>query len=427
MALLLSKRKFLPLFITQFLLAFNDNLFRNALIVIITFKMTADSLPADSKILASIASSLLVAPYIFFSSLAGELADKYERSKLMLRTKYFEAAVMLAAAYGFYTNDIYLLMGLLFAAGTQAAFFSPMKYSVLPTHLEKHELIKGNGLIESGTFLAILIGSIGGTLLGGLIDISNPATTFYVSSALIIAAIGGIISARFIPVAPAAAPNLDIAKNLVKSSVLIIKAVRSNKTILKAILFSSWFWLCGSVFLALFPAYVKEVLGANTGLYAIFLSSFSIGIAIGAIATNKILNNEITPKLTYITLIGVTVSTLIMVGLSSFAEPKAELAGITDFFSQWFAFPLFLSMVAIAFCWGVYTVPLKTIIQHEAPASERSRIIAGENIINAIFMVAAGVLNTVLISNGIQVLPIFTIIAIINLFVAILAYRTWQK
>lgn len=424
---LLRQRKFLPLFLTQFSGAFNDNMFRNALIVLITFKLTSDQLPADAKILSSIASSLLVAPYVIFSSLAGQLADKNERSRLMRYTKFFEAGVMLVASYGFYTNNIHLLLGLLFGAGMQATFFSPMKYSVLPTHLEKDELIRGNGLVESGTFLAILTGSIAGTALGGLIDINNPNTSLYVSASLLLVAAFGITTAFFIPIAKAAEPRLKVSANLFKSSYDIVKAIIRNKTIFKAVMCTSWFWLCGSVFLSLFPGYVKETLHANTGLYAIFLASFSIGIALGAIATSKILNNKITPKYTHITLFGVTLFTLIMVGLSTLAEKQEGLIGAAEFFGHWFAWPLFLSMVMTAFCWGVYSVPLKTIIQHNSKESERSRVIAGENIFNAVFMVAAGVLNTILLSSGVNVLPIFTIMAIINLLIGIIAYKIWKN
>ena len=426
---LMKQRKFLPLFITQFQGAFSDNLFRNALIVLVTFKLSAGSLPADPKILSSIAAALLVAPYIFFSSLAGKMADKFERSRLMRYTKIFEIFVMLFAAYGFYTNNIVLLLCLLFGAGLQATFFSPMKYSVLPTHLRKDELIKGNGLIESGTFLAILTGNIAGNTLGGFVDVNSPMSSFIISGTLVFLSACGIVSAYFIPVAHAAEPKLKITPNLFKSSYLIVKSVMADKIVFRAIIFTSWFWLCGSVFLSLLPGYVKETLHTNDKLYTIFLTAFSIGIAIGAVACGKILNNRITAKYTHLSLFGVALFTLTMVGLGSFAvaAPDGTLQNVSGFFSNWYAIPMLLSMVATTFCWGIYSVPLKTIIQHESKEAERSRIIAGENIFNATFMVLANIICGALIYSGFTIVMIFTTIGIINIFVGIMALKIWKE
>ena len=423
---LLRQKKFLPLFLTQFLGAFNDNVFRNALILLITFKMTVSSLPADPKVLASFAAALLVAPYIFFSSIAGELADKYERSRLMRYTKFFEIIVMLAASYGFYTNNITLLLALLFGAGMQATFFSPMKYSVLPTHLEKQELIRGNGLIESGTFLAILSGNIMGNTLGDFVDVNNPSTSFIISAALVFFALCGIASSYFIPIAHAASPKLKISFNIFKGTYHIIKSVMADKIIFRAIMFTSWFWLCGSVFLSLLPGYVKEILHTNDRLYTICLTAFSIGIAIGAIAIGRILHNKITARYTHLALFGVTISTLVMLGLSQLVKTPEALQTASQFFSNWYALPIILSMMVTTFCWGTYSVPLKTIIQNQSKESERSRIIAGENIFNALFMVGANLICGLLIYLGFTTPMIFTSIAIINIFIGIIAWKLWK-
>ncbi len=424
---LMRQRKFLPLFITQFLGAFNDNAFRNALIVLITFKIAASDLPADPKILSSIAAALLVAPYIFFSSLAGELADKYERSRLMRYTKFFEVVVMLAAAYGFYTNNIILLLGLLFGAGMQATFFSPMKYSVLPTHLHKSELIRGNGLIESGTFLAILSGNIVGNTLGGFVDIDAPLTSFIISGALIFFALCGVASSFFIPEAKAAEPKLVVSKNLFYSSYKIVRAVMADKIVFRAILFTSWFWLCGSVFLSLLPGYVKEFLHTDDKLYTVCLTAFSIGIALGAIATGKILKDKITAKYTHLALSGVAVFTIAMLGFGSFASAQPQLQSAGEFFGNWYSIPLIVAMIITTFCWGVYSVPLKTIIQHQSKEEERSRIIAGENIFNAFFMVAANLICGVLIYAGLTIEMIFGALAVTNIALAVLARKVWAN
>ena len=424
---LIRSRRFLPLFLTQFLGAFNDNLLRNALVVLVTFKLTADKLPTDPKTITTLASALLILPYVIFSSIAGELADKYERSRLMVYTKVLEILVMSCAIYGFWTNNVSLLLGLLFGAGLQATFFSPMKYSVLPNHLTKDELIKGNGLIESGTFLAILTGSIAGTLLGKVIDVNVPETSLYVGISLLLISIFGFVTSLFIPRAEAAHPELRLSRSLTFGSMRLIKSVTSNKTILKAVLFTSWFWLCGSVFMALFPGYVREVLHGDELLYVVFLTTFSIGIAIGSVMCSKILKNEITPRYTHLTLFGVTIFTLVMVGLSMIEKEFSKTISVAQFFSNWHAFALFLSMVATAFCWGVYTVPLKTMIQTNANDSNRSRVIAGENIFNAFFMLAALLINIYLLESDVSILRIFTIIAILNFFVGIIALRVWKK
>jgi acyl-[acyl-carrier-protein]-phospholipid O-acyltransferase/long-chain-fatty-acid--[acyl-carrier-protein] ligase len=423
---LITSRRFLPLFLTQFLGAFNDNLLRNALVVLVTFKLTADKLPTDPKTITTLASALLILPYVIFSSIAGELADKYERSRLMVYTKILEILVMSVAIYGFWTNNVSLLLGLLFGAGLQATFFSPMKYSVLPNHLSKDELIKGNGLIESGTFLAILTGSIAGTLLGKVINVDVPETSLYVGISLLAISIIGLITSLFIPRAEAAQSELRLSRSITFGTIRMVRAVTENKTILKAVLFTSWFWLCGSVFMALFPGYVREVLHGDELLYVVFLTTFSIGIAVGSVMCSKILKNEITPRYTHITLFGVTIFTLAMVGLSMIERDSSKIMTVAEFFSNWHAFALFFSMVATAFCWGVYAVPLKTMIQTNANDSNRSRIIAGENIFNAAFMLIALVINIFLLESDVSILRIFTTIAILNLFVGIISLKIWR-
>jgi predicted MFS family arabinose efflux permease len=228
--------------------------------------------------------------------------------------------------------------------------------------------------------------------------------------ALLIVSLIGLFASMFIPIAKPAYPHLRLSRSITFGSWRILRAVFADKTILKAVLFTSWFWLCGSVFLALFPGYVKNNLAATEGLYALFLATFSVGIAAGAVACSKILKDDITPKLTAKTLVGVTVFTLLMVLLSTPNANKILLC---------------ITMFLTAFCWGIYTVPLKTIIQTHAKDENRSRIIAGENILNAAFMVAAMIINVFLLRSGIDILTIFIIIAILNLVVAIIAKKIW--
>jgi acyl-[acyl-carrier-protein]-phospholipid O-acyltransferase/long-chain-fatty-acid--[acyl-carrier-protein] ligase len=257
--------------------------------------------------------------------------------------------------------------------------------------------------------------------------VDNQSTTLYASISLLALAVLGLVTSLFIPIAAPAHGELKMSRSITVGSIKILKAVYANKTIAKAIFFTSWFWLCGSVFLSLFPGYVKEELHADENLYAIFLASFSIGIAAGALSCAKILKNQITPKYSHRCLFGVVTFTGIMVGLSTLADKSgANLQTVGEFFSHWYAVPLFLSMVATAFCWGIYNVPLKTLIQAEASDHNRSRIIAGENIVNAVFMVLAGIINIFLLGSGVDILMIFTIIGILNLFAGIIAIKLWK-
>lgn len=446
---ILTKRRFLPLFVTQFLGAFNDNLMRNGLVTLITFKIvSAEALGADPKILATLAAVFLIAPYIFFSGLAGELADKYERASLMRYTKIFEIFVMLAAAYGFYTNDVYLLLGLLFGAGLQATFFSPMKYSVLPDHLHRDELITGNGFIEGGTFLAILMGSILGTQFGNLIDLDNPQTSLYIGISLVFLSTLGVLSSLFIPEAAPASPRLKVKKNIFSSTAEVLRIVHKNPPVFYAVLGTSWFWAIGSVFMSQFPAFGREVLFATPDVYTVFLATFSIGVAVGSVVCAKILKGEITAKFAYKALIGISVCTLFLLAATHFAHlPPADViekdhqlrsgqiaaADLTatreyiashllssrEFFSHLPNILVLVGIFGISFFGGIYTVPLKALIQTKADESSRSRVIAADNIYNAIFMVLAGVFSSIMLSMHVSVPGIFMIVAVLNLGYAI--------
>ena len=440
-----TKRRFFPLFLTQFLGAFNDNLMRNGLVTLITYKLVSkEALGADPKILATIAAVLLIAPYILFSGIAGELADKFERSKLMRLTKIFEIFVMLAAAYGFYTNDVYLLLGLLFCAGLQATFFSPMKYSVLPDHLHKDELITGNGFIEGGTFLAILCGSILGTQFGNLINLNEPRTSLYICVSLVAVSMVGIVSSCFIPLAKPASPKLKINVNLFTSTYDILKLIHLKPAVFYSIMGTSWFWAVGSVFMSQFSSFGREVLFVDINVQSIFLATFSIGVAAGSVICAKILKGEITAKFAPNALIGMSVCIGIMLAAAHFAHlpsPRIylmdkmlhqgsisgeaaitarafinlQLLGPHEFFSYISNSLVLVGIFGISFFGGIYTVPLKAMIQTKADEKSRSRVIAGDNIYNAIFMVLAGVAVALLLKFQIGIMGIFLIVALLNL------------
>lgn len=420
---LLTKKRFLPLFLTQFFGGFNDNLLRNALVILVSYKLVnTESLGIAPEILVTVAAGLLVLPYILFSSIAGQLADKFNRATLCRYTKFFELFLCITASYAFFTSDVYLLLFLVFALGTQSTFFSPMKYSLLPDHLEKDEIITGNGFLEGGTFVAILLGSILGVQLGDFLDLANPENAFLVGFVLISASVVGLLSSYYIPEAPIANADLKFDPNPVSSTLRILNLLRQNREVFRAILGTSWFWLLGSVFLSQFPNYVRFTLFADAELFTIFLATFSIGVAAGALFCGRLLRGQITAKYAPLSLLGITFFTAVLLWATpEIANPSAELIHPADFFSHLYGYVILFSIFGIAACGGIYSVPLKAIIQTKSEFSSRSRIITGDNIINALFMVAASIVVSTLLSFGLDVLDVFTLVAIINFGVALFA------
>jgi acyl-[acyl-carrier-protein]-phospholipid O-acyltransferase/long-chain-fatty-acid--[acyl-carrier-protein] ligase len=428
---LIKTKRFLPLFITQFFGGFNDNLLRNALVVLISFNFSAAELSISAPILITVASALLILPYIIFSSLAGQIADKFERSKLIRITKYAELAIVALVTYGFFIGNIYFLLFTIFLIGTQSTFFSPMKYSVLPDHLEEKELITGNGMLEGGTFLAILLGSVIGSQLGNYIDFSNNFSLLPVCIIMLAASIIGIFAAHQVPVAPAARPELVIQRNLFASSWDIIADIIKNKVLFYSVMGTSWFWLIGSVFLSQMPTFTKDVLQADANVFTIFLITFSVGIAAGSVACAAFLKGEISAKLAPISLVGVSFFTFLLVAETKVFSSvyRSELLTIIQFFSNPISWLILLSVFGIAFCAGMYIVPLKAIIQTKADPKRRSRVIAADNFINAVGMVAASVIVAILLSIGLGINGVFVMLAVVNLAVAVfilllLPYKT---
>ena len=429
---LINKKRFLPLFITQFFGGFNDNLLRNALVVLIAFKFTGENeLLLPPEILITLASALLVLPYIFFSSLAGQIADKFERSQLIRITKYAELVIVLLASYGFFIGNIYFLLFTIFLIGTQATFFSPMKYSVLPDHLAEKELITGNGMLEGGTFIAILLGSVIGSQLGNVIELSEFATILPVCVTMLAAALIGIFAAHQVPVAAAARPELVIQRNLFASSWAIIADIIKNKVLFYAVLGTSWFWLIGSVFLSQMPSFAKDVLQADADVFTALLIVFSLGIAAGCVACAEFLKGEISAKLAPISLVGVSLFTFLLVAETTVfsSHYRSELFTLGEFFANQYGWLVMLSVFGIAFCAGLYVVPLKAIIQTKAEPKSRSRVIAADNFINAVGMVAASIVVALLLSIGMGINGVFVMLAVVNLAVAVfilllLPYKT---
>ena len=414
---LLASLRFGPYFLTQFLGAFNDNLYKNALIILITYTLaTQSNLNADTMV--NLSAGLFILPYFLFSAFAGQLADKMEKSKYIRIIKLTEIVFMCFGALAFLTSNVYLLLFILFCMGAQSSFFGPVKYGILPQHLSKQELVNGNGLVEMGTFLAILLGTIAGGLMIGF---ENGA--FLVSVAIIFFAVIGWLISNKIPLAPAVDPDLKLNFNLLAESIKIIRQIYSYKLVFGAIIGISWFWFYGAVILAQFPAYTKNYLHSDEQVVTLLLAIFSLGIGLGSVFCGYYSRHTIRRSLTLLPIgaVGLTLFGLAVAGLEP-ASTSDELLNFSQFIVKKDNLLIIAALGAMSFCGGLYIVPLYTFIQHYAPENYRSRIIAGNNILNALFMVIAAIFAIIFLNSGGTIIQLFTALAIMNIVIVIFSY-----
>ncbi len=408
---LFKTRRFLPIFLAQFLGAFNDNLLRSGLVVLITYSATYGiKLPLDKPaVLVTIASALLVIPFIIFSSVAGQMADKFEKSRLVIITKAIEIVIMCTAFYGFYTRDVPLLMLLLFISGTHSTFFGPIKYSILPEKITEGELLAANGFISGGTNIAILLGMVAGALL-----VTLPHNI--VGLVAIAVACSGFICALLIPRGHATAPETHVHYNLIASTREMVSFVKSSKPLFHSILGLSWFMVVGSVFMAQFPNYAKEIIHADNEVYTAFLTIFSIGTALGAVLADQLLKGEITAKLAPWALLGISIFTVGMV----LTTPPPQHIGLLDsaaFFEKTSHWPMIFCMLMVAVSGGIYIVPLYTMMQTLCVSTHRSRVIAAANLFDSLFMTIAAVICIVMLKFRFSITDLFMLLAAANLVV----------
>jgi acyl-[acyl-carrier-protein]-phospholipid O-acyltransferase/long-chain-fatty-acid--[acyl-carrier-protein] ligase len=414
---LLASRRLLPLFLTQFLSAVNDNLFKNALVILITFRDASSS--TTTRIIVTLATALFILPYFLFSATAGQLADKFEKSRLIRLVKLWEAGVMVLAAVGFALDNEAYQVSVLFFLGVQATFFGPVKYGILPDHLATEELMGGNALIEAGTFLAILIGTLAG---GYLIELQHgPAV---VSVALLALSVLGWTASLFVPRARRAAPELKLSLNILAETFAIIRYANSRRDLRLSILGISWFWAVGATYLSQFPNYAKDTLGANYEVVNLFLLLFSVGIGVGSVLCGRLLRGEITARLAPLGAIGMALFTFDLYVASSSAEGGGgELADLWSFLSYGENWRLAGDLFAIAVSGGLFIVPLYAILQARSEESHRSRVVAANNILNALYIVIAGVLSAIVLAAHLTVPQIFLAVAVVDLAAAGVAMR----
>jgi len=413
---LLKTRRFAPFFVTQFLGAFNDNLFKNALVVLLTFQ-AAQWTTLKPELLANMAAGIFILPFFIFSATAGQLADKYDKALLARLVKVLEMLIMGVAATGFFLHSLTVLMGALFLLGLHSTLFGPVKYAIMPQHLQEDELVGGNALIEAGTFVAILIGTLTGGLLAGSVE--HPA---WIAVGGFVVAFAGYLSSRGIPAAPAPAPELKINLNPITETWHNINFARENRSVFLSILGISWFWLYGALFLAQFPAYAKYVLGGGESVVTLLLATFTVGIGLGSLLCERMSGKHVEIGLVPFGSIGLTLFGLDLYFASPSGMTGNEALGVLALLAQPGIWHVLFDLAMIGLFGGFFIVPLYALVQIRSAPAFRARIIAANNIVNALFMVVGALAAGATLTAGLSIPQLFAIAALLNALVAIYIY-----
>jgi len=409
---LLKQKRFAPYFLTQFLGAFNDNVFKNALVILLTFKIVS----GHSAILVNLAAVIFILPFFLFSPLAGQIADKFEKSALIRKIKWVEIGIMAVGVIALYLNSITMLLAVLFMMGTQSTFFGPIKYSILPQHLREDELMSGNALVEAGTFLAILFG----TILGGVLA-SFDQYVLPVSVAILLFSVLGRLTSQFIPKAQAEQPDLDIDYNLFRSGKSIFSTLASDKAIFYTVFGISWFWFFGATFLTQLPVFSREFLFGSPYVATALMAMFSIGIAIGSWISSKLSRGKVEVGLVPIGALGMTVFGAYL-GLIDLPFSSTENT-VADLFTKFVYIKTLLALLLLAMSGGLFIVPLYANVQTKTPIEYLSRNIAANNILNALLMVIAGVFAIICFKLGNNIQNLFVIVALLNAVVGLFIFK----
>ncbi len=395
---LMREKRFLPFFCTQFLGALNDNVFKTALITIAVFH-TTDLTTLNGAALATLLPGIFILPFFLFSATAGQIADKFEKSQLIRFVKIFEVVLMLFAALGFVLHVFWLLVLALFMMGMHSTLFGPVKYAYLPQHLAESELVGGNGMVEMGTFVAILLGQIIGAGLG-----MHQGGELFTGLSILGLALMGYFASKQIPNSPAAEPSLKINWNPMTETGRNVAFVWNSQQIWLAIIGISWFWFYGATLLAQFPVLAKEVLHGDESVFILLLAVFSVGVGIGSLLCEKLSKGVVELGLVPLGAMG-----MMAFGIDLYT---ASTSGIADW-------RLLADIALIGLFGGVYIVPLYALIQSRAQKTHQSRVIAANNILNALFMVISAVFAMLIFKLGLNIPELFLITALMNALVII--------
>lgn len=420
---LLTKRRFLPMFLTQFLGAFNDNVFKQALLLLLTYH-AAQQLNMATSLLNNLAALLFILPFFLFSATAGQIADKYEKSMLIRRIKLMEIAVMLLATVGFLMQWYLLLLLALFLMGAHSSLFGPVKYAYLPQALPANELVAGNALFQSGTSISILTG----TMLGGVLILSGDLeqTLLWTSVTVMLIAVLGWLASRQIPALAANHPALKIDWNIARTSVQTLRGAWTLRGVFYAMLGISWFWYYGATFLTQIPEFTKKILIGDAGVVTFLLTLFTVGVATGSLLCKRLLNNQISLKLLPVGLAGLSVFAFdLYFSLSHLPSilpnpltQQIELQSLTQILAQSVYWRVFVDLLGLGLFGGFYIVPLYAVMQAHAPEQQRAQVIAANNILNALFMVVSAVVAIVVLSAlGYDLPVLFALTGLLNLLV----------
>ncbi len=420
---LLRTRRFLPIFATQFLGAFNDNLFRTAMVMLVIYGIYGDA--TQEATFSAVAGGLFILPFFLLSALAGQLADAGDKAAIIRIVKTAEIIIMIGGAAGLLLHNIPLLLAALAAMGIHSTFFGPIKYAILPQHLHKDEVLGGTGLVEAGTYVAIL----GGTLLGGILVFARPDGSFHAEWAalgVLLVAVVGRITGGMVPPAPPQpdAPPLKMDWHIVRASVTLVSATLHVPRLFLAILSISFFWSMGAVLAAQFPPLVKNSLGADQTVATLFLAIFSIGVAFGSVAINRLLRGHVSARFAPLSALGMGLFVLdLFRRVKGWPEVGEELIGVQAFLATANGPFIVLDLLGVAVAGGMFVVPLYAFLTTTVPKSQTARTIAANNIVNSGFMVGATLILTMAVLFGVTVADSLLIVAIASVIAAWLGWR----
>jgi MFS family permease len=408
---LLGTRRFLPLFVTQFLGAFNDNLFKNALIFFVTY-FVYNSVEQETTF-SALATGIFILPFFLFSALAGQLADSHDKAKIMKIVKLAEVGIMVVGAAGILMSNVPIMLLALFAMGVHSSFFGPIKYAVLPQHLHKDEVLGGTGLVEAGTYVAILTG----TIAGGLLDPEHAAI------AVILVAIAGVFASRPIPAAPPLVA-IDIDWNVLRSSIRLVRATMHIRRLFLAIIAISVFWMIAAMLGVLFPPMVKNVLYAEKAVASVFLAIFSVGIAIGSVIINRLLKGEVSARYAMGSVLAMSAFLIdFWFTCRGWTHQGSGLADIPTFLSDPSAWRVLIDIAGVAITGGMFVVPLYAFLTTTVDKSETARTVAANNIVNSGAMVVGSVGIYLATTFGVGVIDAIWVLVATGLASAYWAWR----